>query len=68
MLDIDDVVLGGETDLIDGPFAQAAEDLINERLMSEFRDAVTLRPSQLNADATLLGAVALVLRTSLGLR
>jgi len=67
MLDIDDVVLGGEGDLVTGPFAQAAEQLINERLRSEFRDAVTLRSSVLGADATLLGAVALVLRTSLGL-
>jgi predicted NBD/HSP70 family sugar kinase len=68
MLDIDDVVLGGDTHLVTGPFARAAEALINERLHSEFRDPVTLRPSTLGDDATLLGVVALIARMSLGLR
>lgn len=66
MLDIDDVVLGGPPDLINGSFARAAQSLINERVRSEFRDTVRLRPSTLGADATLLGVVALVLRTTLG--
>jgi len=66
-LDIDDVVLGGPPDLINGAFARAAQDLINARLHSEFRDPVRLRPSTLGADATMLGGVAMVLRTTLGI-
>lgn len=68
MLDIDDIVLGGPDDLILGPFIDAAEALVNERLQSEFRGPVHLRTSALDGNATLLGAVALILRTSLGLR
>lgn len=68
MLDIDDIILGGESDLINGAFAQAAETMINQRLHSQFRSPVALKVSPLDADATLLGAVALILRTSLGLR
>ena len=66
MLDIDDVVLGGPPNLINGAFARAAHDLINERVRSEFRDPVRLRPSTLGDEATMLGAVAMVLRTTLG--
>ena len=66
VLDINDVVLGGPPELIGGPFARAAQSLINERLGSEFRGAVRLRPSTLGGDATMLGAVAMVLRTTLG--
>jgi len=66
MLDIDDVVLGGPSNLINGAFARAAQDLINERVRSEFRDPVRLRPSTLGDEATMLGAVAMVLRTTLG--
>ena len=65
-LDIDDVVLGGPSHLINGAFARAAQDLINERVRSEFRHEVRLHPSTLGDEATLLGAVALVLRTTLG--
>jgi len=66
MLDINDVVLGGPPVLVSGPFARAAQNLINERVRSEFRDAVRLRASTLGDDATMLGAVAMVMRTTLG--
>jgi predicted NBD/HSP70 family sugar kinase len=66
MLDLDDVVLGGPPALFGGVFTRAAQDLINERLHSEFRADVRLRPSTLGDEATLLGVVAMVLRTTLG--
>ncbi|MCL2471453.1 MAG: ROK family transcriptional regulator [Propionibacteriaceae bacterium] len=66
ILDLQEVVLGGPTDLLDGPFLTACQDLVNERTHSEFRRDVTMKLSCLGDEAVLLGAVSLVLRTTLG--
>jgi len=65
-LDLTHVVLGGPPDLIAGPFRTACEDLIAERTHSEFRGEAAVTQSDLGDEAVLLGAVALVLRTTLG--
>jgi len=67
MLDVGDVVLGGESELIGGTFTNAAQAFIDERLQPRITHPVVLRTSTLGGDATLLGVVALVLRASLGL-
>jgi predicted NBD/HSP70 family sugar kinase len=68
LLDINDVVLGGESRLLDGPYSEAACQWVDSHLPGEIRRPVRVRTSSLGDAATLLGAVAVVLRTSLGLR
>lgn len=66
MLDLNDIVLGGPADLVDGPLLAAAQDVVTGRTHSDFRGEVRLRLSSLGPDAVLLGAVALVRRIHLG--
>jgi len=66
MLDLNDIVLGGPAELVDGPLLSAAQDVVTDRTHSDFRGEVRLRLSSLGTDAVLLGAVALVRRISLG--
>jgi predicted NBD/HSP70 family sugar kinase len=66
MLDLVDVVVGGPAELVAGPFLEAAQDLVRERIGIESRRPVQLRQSTLGDDAVLLGAAALVLRNQLG--
>ncbi|MDR0848904.1 MAG: ROK family transcriptional regulator, partial [Propionibacteriaceae bacterium] len=65
-LDLHDIVLGGPADLLGGPFLQASQELIIDRTHSEFRRNPSMRLSALGNEAVLLGAVSLVLRTTLG--
>ncbi len=65
-LDLPNIVLGGPKEFLDGPFLEAAEALMVERTHSEFRRDSTVKLSTLDNDAVLLGAVSLVLRTTLG--
>ncbi|MEA4945114.1 MAG: ROK family transcriptional regulator [Propionicimonas sp.] len=66
MLDLNDIVLGGPAELVNGPLLAAAQQVVTERTHSDFRGEVGLHPSSLGPDAVLLGAVALVLRIQLG--
>ena len=65
-LDVPEIVLGGPTELIGGPFLEACRDLIIERTHSPFRRDFSMRLSNLGDEAVLLGAVSHVLRTTLG--
>jgi len=65
-LDLQDIVLGGPTDLLGGAFIEACVGLITERTHSEFRRNLSMKLSSLGDEAVLLGAVSLVLRTTLG--
>ncbi|MCL2736048.1 MAG: ROK family transcriptional regulator [Propionibacteriaceae bacterium] len=65
-LDLTEVVVGGPEDLIDSVFIRACQDLIVERTRSQFRQEFTMRQSSLGGEAVLLGAVSLVMRTTLG--
>jgi predicted NBD/HSP70 family sugar kinase len=65
-LDLQDIVLGGPEDLLGGAFVQACNGLITERTHSEFRRDLSMKLSTLGDEAVLLGAVSLVLRTTLG--
>lgn len=66
MLDLNDIVVGGPAELMDGPLLAAAQQVVTERTHSDFRGEVRLRLSSLGSDAVLLGAVALVRRIQLG--
>ncbi len=66
MLDLNDIVIGGPTALMDGPLLAAAQQVVTERTHSDFRGEVRLRLSSLGDDAVLLGAAALVRRIQLG--
>ncbi len=66
MLDLNDIVLGGPDDLVDGPLLAAAQEVVTDRTHADFRGEVRLRLSSLGADAVLLGAAALVRRIQLG--
>ena len=65
-LDLQDVILGGPEDLLGGSFISACAELICERTHSEFRRDISMKLSSLGNEAVLLGAVSLVLRTTLG--
>ena len=65
-IDLQDVVLGGPNDLLGGAFLSSCNDLIIERTHSEFRRDLKMKLSSLGNEAVLLGAVSLVLRTTLG--
>ena len=65
-LDLQDIVLGGQEDLLGGAFIAACNGLITERTHSEFRRDLSMKLSTLGDEAVLLGAVSLVLRTTLG--
>jgi len=66
MLDLPVIVLGGPEALLGGVFTDAVQAVLAARAHSEFRSDVALRASALGDDAVLLGAVALVLRHTLG--
>ncbi len=65
-IDLPNIVLGGPEEFLEKSFLDAAEALVAERTHSEFRRDSTVSLSTLGNDAVLLGAVSLVLRTTLG--
>jgi predicted NBD/HSP70 family sugar kinase len=65
-LDVPEIVVGGPEDLMGGAFLQACQDLVIERTHSDFRRDPSVKLSYLGNEAVLLGAVSLVLRTTLG--
>ncbi len=67
MLDLADIILDGPSDLVNGPFRAAAEEVIHARTHSDFRADVALCPSSLGQDAVVMGAAALVRRATIGI-
>jgi len=65
-LDLQEIILGGPEDLVAGVFLDACQNLITERTHSQFRRDSSMKLSSLDNEAVLLGAVSLVLRTTLG--
>jgi len=66
MLGLAHVVVGGPSDLIDGPLVTATRETVAHRTQSDFRPDLDLKVSSLGSDAVLMGAVALVLLSELG--
>ena len=66
MLGLAHVVVGGPADLIEGPLLTATRETIAHRTQSDFRPELDLKASALGSDAVLMGAVALVLLSELG--
>jgi predicted NBD/HSP70 family sugar kinase len=66
VLDIPEIIIGAPEGLIDESFLDACSQLITERTHTDFRRDITLKTSSLGDEAVLLGAVSLVLRTTLG--
>ncbi|GAA4784748.1 ROK family transcriptional regulator [Microbacterium gilvum] len=68
-LDIDDIVLSGPVDLLDGTFLDAAVATLRARTLSPFADPVRVRLSAHGDDVVVLrGAFAMVLDARLGIR
>ncbi len=65
-LDLSQIVVGGPEELVGTTFLEACQSLIIERTHSQFRRDVSVKSSSLGNEAVLLGAVSLVLRTTLG--
>ena len=65
-LNLDEVVLSGPVDLLDGPLTQAAVDTFRARTMPAFHGGLTVRMSELGQDIVMRGAAAIVLSARLG--
>jgi predicted NBD/HSP70 family sugar kinase len=65
-LNLNEVVLSGPGDLLDGPFREAAKAALASRTMPAVGGNVDLRMSALGDDDVLLGAATLVLNGELG--
>jgi Transcriptional regulator/sugar kinase len=66
MLGLAHVVVGGPSELVEGPLVTATRETIAHRTQSDFRPELDLQASSLGSDAVLMGAVALVLLSELG--
>ncbi len=65
-LNLDEVVIGGPVELLDGPLTQAAIETFRARTMAEFHGDLTVRMSDLGQDIVMRGAAAMVLSGRLG--
>ena len=65
-LDLDEIVLSGPTELLDGALATAALETIRTRTMGEFTGSLTLRMTTQGQDIVLRGAAVMVLSGQLG--
>lgn len=65
-LDLDEIVLSGPSELLDGPLATAAIETIRTRTLAEFTGALTLRMTTQGQDIVLRGAAVMVLSGQLG--
>jgi predicted NBD/HSP70 family sugar kinase len=64
-LDLPEIVLSGPSEYVGGVLRDAAAETLRER--TYLHDDVSVRMSQLGDDAVLLGAMALILRSELGI-
>jgi len=65
-LNLDEVVISGPAELLDGPLTQAAIETFRARTMAEFHGDLTVRMSDLGQDIVMRGAAAMVLSGRLG--
>jgi predicted NBD/HSP70 family sugar kinase len=65
-LNLDEVLLSGPRDLLDGPLREAALDTIRQRTMPAINSGLQLRMAALDEDVVLAGAAVLVLSAQLG--
>ncbi|HEY0948787.1 ROK family transcriptional regulator [Nocardioides sp.] len=65
-LNIQELVLSGPTELLDGPLREAADRVIRERTMPVSSAGLAVRTSTLGDDVVLFGAAVLVLSGELG--
>jgi predicted NBD/HSP70 family sugar kinase len=65
-LNIQELVLSGPLDLLDGPLREAADRVIRERTMAVSSEELVVRSSILGDDVVLVGAAVLVLAGQLG--
>ena len=65
-LNIQELVLSGPTELLDGPLREAADRVIRERTMPVNSAGLAVRTSTLGDDVVLFGAAVLVLSGELG--
>lgn len=65
-LNLDEVVISGPVELLDGPLTEAAIETFRARTMAEFHGDLTVRMSDLGQDIVMRGAAAMVLSGQLG--
>ncbi|TXK19268.1 ROK family transcriptional regulator [Homoserinibacter sp. GY 40078] len=65
-LNLDEVVISGPVELLDGPLLGAAIETFRTRTMPEFHGALAVRMSALGQDIVMRGAAAMVLAGRLG--
>jgi predicted NBD/HSP70 family sugar kinase len=65
-LNLQELVLSGPADLLDGPLREATDRVIRERTMPVSSEGLTVRTSTLGQDGVLVGAAVLVLAGELG--
>ncbi len=65
-LNLDEVVISGPVELLDGPLTEAAIETFRARTMAEFHGRLTVRMSDLGQDIVMRGAAAMVLSGRLG--
>lgn len=65
-LNLDEVVISGPVELLDGPLTQAAVETFRARTMPEFHGGLAVRMSHLGQDIVMRGAAAMVLSGRLG--
>lgn len=65
-LNLNEVVLSGPAELLDGPFSQAALDTVRARTLSAVSNGLSMRTTRGDADLVLLGGASLVLQAELG--
>ncbi|AYF97466.1 ROK family transcriptional regulator [Protaetiibacter intestinalis] len=65
-LNLDEVVISGPVELLEGPLTEAAIETFRARTMAEFHGDLTVRMSELGQDIVMRGAAAMVLSSRLG--
>jgi predicted NBD/HSP70 family sugar kinase len=66
-LNIDEVVLSGPADLVEGALLRAARDTVRQRTLSAVSNGLTMRIAGSGTDLALRGAASFVLQAELGL-
>jgi len=65
MTGIDDIVISGDSEVIDDVYLAAVSYAVNSRIDEEFFGKITVRRTQLGSDIVLLGESVAVLRSML---
>jgi predicted NBD/HSP70 family sugar kinase len=65
-VNLNEVVLSGPADLLDGPFIEAALTTVRARTLSAVSNGLSMRTTRDDSDLVLLGGASLVLQAELG--